>query len=84
MTRALDGKSMEWVEPFLEQIPDIQVFQDLAIAHQQLGNSESALAVIERAHAIYPAQQQVAEVRERLLRGERLISGADSRATTTN
>ena len=72
------GLFVAWAEPFLEQIPDIQIFQDLAIAHQQLGNSESALAAIGRAHAIYPAQQQVAEVRERLFRGDRLVrpSGA--------
>jgi len=72
------GLFVEWAEPFLQQIPDIQIFQDLAIAYQQLERSDEALAVIERAHAIYPAQKQVAEVRERLLRGERLVrpSGA--------
>jgi len=70
----------EWADSFLEQIPDIQVFQDLAIALQQLGRNDEALAVIERAHAIYPGQKQVAEVRTRLLAGEQLFkpSGAQS------
>jgi len=44
---------VEWGEAYLAQIPDIQLYRDLAIARQNLGDEAGALALIAQARAIY-------------------------------
>ncbi|NVK00875.1 MAG: O-antigen ligase C-terminal domain-containing protein [Oceanospirillaceae bacterium] len=65
---------VDWAEPFLEQIPDIQIFKDLSVAYQYIGNDSDASKVIERASAIYPADRSISEVKAKLKDGEPLAT----------
>lgn len=67
---------ISWAEGFVEQIPDIQIYKDLAVAYQSQGEVEKSLNIIARAHAIYPGDAGIAEVQRKLQAGEALISSA--------
>ena len=47
---------IDWATPYLDQIPDTQLFSDVATAYHHLGEHEQAIAVIEQAQAIYPKE----------------------------
>lgn len=64
---------IEWASVYLEQIPDIQLYRDLAIAYQSVDDIEKATEVINRGHAIYPKDRGINDLRDTLARGERWV-----------
>jgi len=59
----------EWAQSFLRQLPDIQIYKDLAIALQYSGRQNEAQALLDKAHSIYPGENSVASMRETLING---------------
>lgn len=60
---------IEWAEQFLEQIPDKQVYQDLARAHFHAGDRQQALQVLARARAIYPQDEHLEDLQTQIEQG---------------
>ena len=69
---------IQWAESFLRQIPDIQIYKDLAIALQYSGRQEEAQALLDQAHSIYHGEKSVAAMHETLLSGGLLYRAANS------
>ncbi|NRP94651.1 O-Antigen ligase [Marinobacterium sp. xm-g-59] len=67
---------IEWGEAYLEQIPDIQLYRDVAIARQNIGDEEGALALIDQAKAIYPKDRSIEDTHRRLEAGEQLVTSS--------
>ena len=67
---------IEWGEAYLEQIPDIQLYRDVAIARQNIGDEEGALALIAQAKAIYPKDRSIEDTHRRLEAGEPLVTSS--------
>jgi O-antigen polymerase len=67
---------IEWGESYLEQIPDIQLYRDVAIARQNIGDESGALALIAEAKAIYPKDLSIEDTHRRIEAGERLITSS--------
>ena len=67
---------IEWGESYLEQIPDIQLYRDVAIARQNIGDESGALALIAEAKAIYPKDLSIEDTHRRIEAGERLVTSS--------
>ncbi len=74
------GLFIEWANQYLEQIPDKQVYQDLARAYLYLGQRDAALRTLARVRAIYPDDEQLARVEQQVERGE-LSAGSTAAAS---
>ena len=67
---------IEWGEAYLEQIPDIQLYRDVAIARQNIGDEKGALQLIARARAIYPKDRSIEDTHRRIESGEQLVTSS--------
>jgi len=67
---------IEWGEAYLDQIPDIQLYRDVAIARQNLGDEAGALALIAQARAIYPKDRSIEDTQRRMEAGEQLVTSS--------
>jgi len=67
---------IEWGESYLEQIPDIQLYRDVAIARQNIGDERGALALIAQAKAIYPKDRSIDDAHRRIEAGEPLVTSS--------
>jgi O-antigen polymerase len=63
---------IDWAVPYLKQVPDIQLYRDLAIAYQQVDEPQKALAIITEGSAIYPKEMNLADAKQRIEKGELL------------
>ena len=64
---------VSWAESFLQQIPDIQIYKDLAAAYQYLGEAGKSKRVLDLASGIYPAEKALQVAKTKLLSGDALI-----------
>ena len=69
---------IEWAQAFLTQLPDIQIYRDLAVALQYEGRADEAVALITRASQIYPGEKMLADTYARLIEGEPLVPSVGS------
>ncbi len=64
---------ISWAEQFLHQIPDMQIFRDLAVAYEYEGRNDEAKAVIARARAIYPEVELLVDANKVISSGGSLV-----------
>jgi len=57
---------ISWAQEFLVEIPDIQIFHDLALAFEYLGDKKQASQIINRATSIYPAVKSLQTFKAKL------------------
>ncbi len=67
---------IDWAVPYLKQVPDIQLYRDLAIAYQQVDEPQKALAIITEGSAIYPKEMNLADAKQRIEKGELLTTAS--------
>jgi hypothetical protein len=78
---------IRWGQLYLEQIPDVQLYADLAVAFDALGRRETAQMMLAEAQSIYPGHKPYVELQARLDSGQPLyavprVSSASSSATS--